>query len=102
MPRPHPALNIVIPASRYIGCLSEEYMTEYSSGTRIHSGFLEFLLQQNGVPIETGLQLCYSMQTAIADSPALFSVKVLAASPDEIDPYYGTIMQVLKPYLHCQ
>ena len=94
MPRPRPA-KIVIPASRFIGSLSEEYMSEYSSDTRIHSGFLEFLLQQHGVPIdETKLRLLYSLER-----DSRFIVSVIASTSDEIDQFYGTIMQVLQPFL---
>ena len=99
---PRPVLNIVIPASRYIGSLSEEYMTEYTPCTRVHSEFLEFLLQQNGVPIETGLRLSYGIQAPAIESgsPARFSVSVLASKQEEIDQFYGKIMQVLQPFLH--
>ncbi len=101
MPRPVLA-PIVIPASRYIGSLSEEYMSEYTSCTRTHSGFLEFLLQQNGVPIETGLRLSYGIQAPSMrpGSPARFSVSVLAQKQEEIDQFYGKIMQVLEPFLY--
>jgi len=91
MSRPRPALNIVVPASRYVGFLSEEYMSAFDP---IRSGFLEFLLQQQGVPLDNNLHLLYSI-----DHLARFRVSVLASSWDELDQFYGTIMQVMQPFL---
>ena len=98
---PRPVLNIVIPASRFLGSISEEYMSEYSSA-RLNSGFLEQLLRQQGVPVGTIILLRYTMleQALTDDSPARFGVTAIASSPGEIDQFYETIMQVLKPYMH--
>ncbi len=85
---------LIIPASRYIGSISEDYM---SASNPLRSEFLDFLLQKHGVNI----RLAYSMQTPAIElgRPGRFSVSVLAETREEIDQFYPTIMQVMQPFL---
>ncbi len=95
MQRTRPVLApLIIPASRYIGSISEEYM---SASHNLRSEFLEFLLQQHGV----NARLVYSMQTPTIEPgrPAHFRLSVIADTRAEIDQFYPTIEQVLKPFL---
>jgi hypothetical protein len=97
---------------RYIGAISEAHMEtaplplfENDGKIRRHhlsAPFLEQLLQERGIPIGTNLHLSYSMQTPAIErgTPALFAVYVTADNKLEIDQFYGSIMQVLQPYMH--